>query len=174
MLVVLPCVATTNSVFYWFNIFWGPYLLFNIGYNYYKALITSPGSTYVTLTYLPTYQFTSSLIHSLTNSFTHSLTHSLTHLHTHSLYNSLTYLITGGSLNANGTMCEDSSLKFCKKCNIVKAPRVHHCSVCKKCVDKMDHHCPWINNCVGRNNYKYFYSFLVWTTLGTRTYSLIH
>lgn len=37
----------------------------------------------------------------------------------------------------------------CKKCEKPKPPRAHHCSVCNKCVLKMDHHCPWINNCVG-------------------------
>ena len=36
-------------------------------------------------------------------------------------------------------------LKRCNKCYIVRVPRVHHCSVCKGCVMKMDHHCPWIN-----------------------------
>ena len=38
---------------------------------------------------------------------------------------------------------------ICKKCMHPKPPRTHHCSVCDKCVLKMDHHCPWINGCIG-------------------------
>jgi len=36
--------------------------------------------------------------------------------------------------------------RFCRRCNAYKPKRAHHCSICKRCVVKMDHHCPWVNN----------------------------
>ncbi len=57
-------------------------------------------------------------------------------------------------------------LKRCDKCYVVRTPRVHHCSVCKGCIMKMDHHCPWINNCVGQFNQKYFIQFCYYCLLG--------
>lgn len=33
------------------------------------------------------------------------------------------------------------AVSICKKCIAPKPPRTHHCSVCNKCILKMDHHC---------------------------------
>ncbi|KAL0411809.1 UNVERIFIED_CONTAM: putative protein S-acyltransferase 14 [Sesamum latifolium] len=62
---------------------------------------------------------------------------------------------------------ENRRIRFCRKCNQFKPPRCHHCSVCGRCVLKMDHHCVWVVNCVGALNYKYFLLFLFYTFLET-------
>ncbi|KAJ0112359.1 hypothetical protein Patl1_00261 [Pistacia atlantica] len=60
-------------------------------------------------------------------------------------------------------------IRYCRKCNQLKPPRCHHCSVCGRCILKMDHHCVWVVNCVGALNYKYFLLFLVYSKRGKRT-----
>ncbi|XP_055503047.1 palmitoyltransferase ZDHHC16B-like isoform X1 [Leucoraja erinacea] len=57
-------------------------------------------------------------------------------------------------------------VSICRKCINPKPPRAHHCSICNRCVLKMDHHCPWLNNCVGHYNHRYFFSFCLFMTLG--------
>lgn len=59
------------------------------------------------------------------------------------------------------------TIRLCRKCNQLKPPRCHHCSVCGRCVLKMDHHCVWVVNCVGAFNYKFFLLFLFYTFLET-------
>ncbi|KAL4031960.1 hypothetical protein IC575_010256 [Cucumis melo] len=63
-------------------------------------------------------------------------------------------------------------LRYCQKCSQYKPPRAHHCRVCKRCILRMDHHCIWINNCVGHENYKVFFVFVVYAVVAC-IYSLI-
>mmetsp|Transcript_24868 Transcript_24868/g.52977 ORF Transcript_24868/g.52977 Transcript_24868/m.52977 type:complete len:442 (+) Transcript_24868:100-1425(+) len=75
-----------------------------------------------------------------------------------------------GSLSAAGQRSESMDvelgpptaviLRRCDRCHGPKPERAHHCSVCRKCVLKMDHHCPVVNNCIGLKNHRSFCLFL--------------
>ena len=50
---------------------------------------------------------------------------------------------------------------FCIICcsNILENSK--HCKKCNKCIENFDHHCNWLNNCIGKYNYSFFYSLLL-------------
>lgn len=58
-------------------------------------------------------------------------------------------------------------IKFCKTCLNIRPLAASHCAICNVCVDRYDHHCPWIGTCIGRNNYKYFFLFLLFFNMGS-------
>jgi hypothetical protein len=56
---------------------------------------------------------------------------------------------------------QNSMLKVCEVCGAVRTVNTYHCPDCNVCIEGFDHHCPWIGKCVGANNLKSFYFFLV-------------
>jgi hypothetical protein len=62
----------------------------------------------------------------------------------------------------NGDNAFNDSSTICRRCNLEKPERAHHCAICNYCVLEMDHHCPWTGNCIGKYNYKFFYLFVLY------------
>ncbi len=55
----------------------------------------------------------------------------------------------------------------CRTCHLAKPARSKHCSICKRCISRLDHHCIFINNCVGYGNYHWFLLLLLSTGILT-------
>lgn len=55
---------------------------------------------------------------------------------------------------------------FCVPCMVRMPLRSKHCKRCNRCVAKHDHHCPWVYNCIGVNNHRQFFLYLVFLEIG--------
>ncbi|XP_075262746.1 uncharacterized protein LOC142354358 isoform X3 [Convolutriloba macropyga] len=70
-----------------------------------------------------------------------------------------------GATSSDGEMGAGKSSviknNFCYICDAFVSKSAKHCGQCNKCVEGFDHHCLWLNNCVGRRNYRYFIYTLV-------------
>lgn len=73
-----------------------------------------------------------------------------------------------------------ASARWCRKCELSKPPRAHHCRICgrsvwrtpsrdftdhSRCIPKMDHHCPWTSNCVSHFTFPHFIRFLFYAVV---------
>lgn len=62
--------------------------------------------------------------------------------------------------------------RWCQKENKYKPDRAHFCTPMNRNVLRMDHYCPWLSTCVGYYNHKYFFLFLLYTTISTNMVGL--
>lgn len=53
-------------------------------------------------------------------------------------------------------LLEEYKSRFCLHCKIYKTRHAVHCDSCNSCVRVHNHHCVFVNNCIGKRNYKHF------------------
>ena len=65
-------------------------------------------------------------------------------------------LVAATALDPSQLPSRPDAEKVCSICKVQVDETCKHCSYCDRCVAGFDHHCKWLNNCVGKRNYRYF------------------
>ena len=133
-------------------------------YSYFKAIWTSPGYPDENLVSF-LFRWRKFTIHKLLMIWKEGPLNKINSRNLGEINNSLEILKSIKSFNKRREIKCLVENSYCHKCNNVKLSRVHHCKICKRCIERMDHHCPWVGNCIGKYNHKYFYLFLLYTTV---------
>lgn len=66
--------------------------------------------------------------------------------------------------------CKQKSIPFdasyyeyhCQICEAHVLLGSKHCGQCNRCTSGFDHHCRYLNNCIGEQNYEYFFKLIIW------------
>lgn len=78
-------------------------------------------------------------------------------------HNRVFYLMPQGKSSYGPAFCNlaIAPMKFCETCLIFRPQKAAHCNLCNNCVSEFDHHCIWLGTCIGKNNYPFFFAFVV-------------
>ncbi len=63
--------------------------------------------------------------------------------------------------------------QFCNICKMIVSYKAKHCRKCNKCVTNFDHHCVYLNNCIGKKNYRLFIAVVLNACVGSLIIFLI-
>ena len=80
----------------------------------------------------------------------------------------ISYICTSIKNPGYPKMCSESikgtkEMLYCEKCELWYKPTSStvHCEICDICIEGFAHHCFWFGHCIGINNKKEFYAFLI-------------
>ena len=80
----------------------------------------------------------------------------------------ISYIYTSIKNPGYPKMCPETikgtkEMLYCEKCELWYKPSSStiHCEICDICIEGFTHHCFWFGHCIGINNKKEFYSFLI-------------
>ena len=80
----------------------------------------------------------------------------------------LSYIYTSIKNPGYPKMCSETikgtkEMLYCEKCELWYKPTTStiHCEICDICIEGFTHHCIWFGHCIGINNKKEFYFFLI-------------